>query len=43
MAIKTAKQLVAACLDVVNNYKTMYILSCFGAPMQDKNKARYAV
>lgn len=42
MAIKTAKQLVAACLDVVNNHKTMYILSCFGAPMQDKNKARYA-
>lgn len=40
--IKTAKELVAACLDVVNNYKTMYVLSCFGAPMNEKNKARYA-
>ena len=28
--IKTAKELVAACLDVVNNYKTIYVLSCFG-------------
>ena len=40
--IKTAKELVAACLDVVNNFKTMYVLSCFGAPMNDKNKERYA-
>lgn len=40
--IKTAKELVAACLDVVNNYKTMYVLSCFGAPMNEKNKSRYA-
>lgn len=40
--IKTANELVAACLDAVNNHKTMYVLSCFGAPMNDKNKARYA-
>ena len=40
--IKTAKELVAACLDVVNNYKTIYVLSCFGAPMNAKNKERYA-
>lgn len=40
--IKTAKELVAACLDVVGNYKTIYVLSCFGAPMNAKNKARYA-
>lgn len=40
--IKTAKELVAACLDAVHNHKTMYILSCFGAPMNEKNKARYA-
>ena len=40
--IKTAKQLVAACLDVVGNYKSIYVLSCFGAPMNAKNKARYA-
>lgn len=40
--IQTAKELVAACLDVVNNYKTLYVLSCFGAPMNAKNKERYA-
>ncbi len=40
--IKTAKELVAACLDVVHNHKTMYVLSCFGAPMNEKNKERYA-
>ena len=40
--IKTANELVAACLDAVYNHKTMYVLSCFGAPMNDKNKARYA-
>lgn len=40
--IKTAKELVAACLDAVYNHKTMYVLSCFGAPMNEKNKARYA-
>ena len=39
--IKTAKELVAACLDVVNNYKTLYVMGCFGAPMTEKNKTRY--
>ena len=39
--IKTAKQLVAACLDVVNNYKTLYVMGCFGAPMTQSNKTRY--
>ena len=40
--IKTANELVNACLDAVNNHKTMYVLSCFGAPMNEKNKERYA-
>lgn len=39
--IKTAKELVAACLDVVNNYKTLYVMGCFGAPMTQSNKTRY--
>lgn len=39
--IKTAKELVAACLDAVNNFKTLYVMGCFGAPMTEKNKARY--
>lgn len=39
--IKTAKELVAACLDAANNHKTLYVMGCFGAPMSDSNKARY--
>lgn len=41
MAIQTAKELAAAVRDVANNYKTLYILGCFGAPMTAKNKKRY--
>ena len=40
--IKTAKELVAACLDVANNYKTLYVMGCFGAPMTASNKTRYS-
>ena len=39
--IKTAKELVAACLDAANNHKTLYVMGCFGAPMNDRNKTRY--
>ena len=39
--LKTAKELVAACLDVVNHYKTLYVMGCFGAPMTENNKTRY--
>ena len=39
--MKTAKELVAACLDVVNKYKTLYVMGCFGAPMTEKTKTRY--
>lgn len=41
MAIKTAKDLAAACENVAKNYKTLYVLGCFGAPMNAKNKKRY--
>lgn len=27
--------------DVANNYKTLYVYGCFGAPMTDANKTRY--
>ena len=27
--------------DVANNYKTLYVYGCFGAPMTEVNKARY--
>ena len=41
MAIKTAKELAAAAEAVARNYKTLYVMGCFGAPMNEKNKARY--
>jgi peptidoglycan hydrolase-like protein with peptidoglycan-binding domain len=39
--IKTGKELASACEKVAKNYKTLYVMGCFGAPMTDKNKARY--
>lgn len=41
MAIKTAAELAAACKGVEKNYKTLYIMGCFGAPMSRSNKDRY--
>lgn len=38
--IKTGKELAAACVDVANNYKTLYVLGCFGWPMNTANKER---
>lgn len=39
--MQTAKELVAACLNAAKNYKTLYVMGCFGAPMTDHNKTRY--
>lgn len=39
--IKTAKELATAAESVAKNYKTLYVMGCFGAPMTDKNKTRY--
>lgn len=39
--IKTGKELATACVDVAKNYKTLYVMGCFGAPMTASNKARY--
>lgn len=41
MSIKTGKELATACLNVANNYKTLYVMGCFGAPLTAKNKERY--
>lgn len=38
----TAKELAQKCLDIAQNYKTLYILGCFGAPMNATNKKRYS-
>lgn len=39
--VMTAKQLVDKCVDVAKNYKTLYVMGCFGAPMTAANKKRY--
>ena len=39
--IKTGEELATACLNVAKNYKTLYVMGCFGAPMAASNKARY--
>ena len=39
--IKTGKELATACLNVAENYKTLYVMGCFGAPMTPSNKERY--
>lgn len=39
--ITTGKELAARCVDVAKNYKTLYVMGCFGAPMTAANKTRY--
>lgn len=39
--ITTGSQLAEAALNVANNFKTLYVMGCFGAPMTAANKARY--
>ena len=41
MAVMTGTELAARCRDVAENYKTLYVMGAFGAPLNDKNKARY--
>jgi hypothetical protein len=39
--VTTNKQLVEKCIDIAKNYKTLYVMGCFGAPMNETNKTRY--
>lgn len=41
MAVMTNKQLVDKVVDIAKNYKTLYVLGCFGAPMTKSNIQRY--
>lgn len=41
MAIKTAVELAEKAKKVAQNHKTLYVLGCFGAPMNASNKKRY--
>lgn len=38
--IKTAQELAAACVDVAKNFKTLYVMGCFGWPMTETMKKR---
>ena len=35
------KEFVAKVIDAAKNYKTLYVMGCFGAPLNTANKARY--
>ena len=37
----TNKSFVKKVTDIANNYKTLYVMGCFGAPMTASNKERY--
>ena len=39
--INTAVELAEACKRVATNHKTLYVMGCFGAPMNETNKIRY--
>ncbi len=41
MVVMTNKELVKKCIDVAKNYKTLYVMGCFGAPLDEVNKIRY--
>ena len=39
--VMTGKRLAEAALNVANNFKTLYVSGCFGAPLNANNKPRY--
>lgn len=39
--VMKASEFVAKLKDIANNYKTLYVMGCYGAPMTSTNKTRY--
>lgn len=39
--VMKADEFIKRLKNIATNYKTLYVMGCFGAPMNDKNKARY--
>ena len=39
--VMTGRELADKALDIARNYKTLYVMGCFGAPMTAANKKRY--
>ena len=40
--VMTARELAQRCRRLATEYKTLYVMGCFGAPMNAKNRKRYA-
>ena len=40
--VMTIKQFVETAEKIATDYKTLYVMGCFGAPMSDRNKKRYS-
>lgn len=43
MTVMTAEQFVAKATQIAQNYKTLYVMGCFGSPLNASNKSRYTV
>ena len=41
MAVMKASEFVAKLKAVAQNYKTLYVMGCFGAPLTGGNVSRY--
>lgn len=41
MSKMTAKVFVDKAVDIAKNYKTLYVMGCFGAPLTGSNVSRY--
>ena len=39
--VMKASEFITKLKDVADNYKTLYVMGCFGSPMNSKNKTRY--
>lgn len=39
--VMTAEKLAATCKDIAKNYRTLYVMGCFGAPLLGANVSRY--
>lgn len=37
----TANEVIAKAINIANNYKTLYVMGCYGAPLTPKNKVTY--
>lgn len=41
MAVMTSNKFISIAKDIAKNYKTLYVMGCFGSPLNATNKKRY--